>query len=286
MALRFFFATPLINPGTVIGQPSFFTGDGSASAFDVVNDTIENVANTVQFSNTQLFFNDGQFTKDTLNDQVDLSQVPPVGVQGIIPTSNAWVFSSFDQDVVAGLSGSNIDTENLWLGDVDEIDIYGYLPLGTNPGIKIIINDAITNIGGNISMLQLACCDNSGNPLTYAATGVPIYTPRLDAFGLIAATTNNTTFVCYTASAFIPGDMVFLSKGKSWQEITRVTSISGNNMTFSPAFNMPHYVGNTVYACARQFSGLETMPIGYTGGTAKNYLNLYLQADAVQYQRF
>lgn len=288
MALKFYYTSPFTT-GTAILPPDFFVGDNVTDTFSVVNKSIYDVASTIQFSTTQLYQYAGGFTKDVNTSEVTLAEIPPQNTQGIIPGDIALVFSSYDQANVTGVNSStaNVDEQYFYLADVDEINLYGYVPR-SGSGIGISFVDAITSAGASLSWVQLACCDSSGNALTYSATGVTLYTPPLDQFGLVSASANSATLTlgCVAASTFIPGDYIFINFGNATQEIVRFVSSTGNTMTFSTSFNYPHYVDETLFACARQFKAKQTTPINATGGVAANYIDLYLSAIASQYRRF
>lgn len=235
-----------------------------------------------------MYLYNGGFTKDTTNNTVTLSVTPPLGSQGIVPGNVAFTFVTYDQTNVAGNPNSNVDEIDVYWGDVDEIHLYGYQPRSGSYAIPISFVDAITSAGADLTWVQLACCDAAGNALTYAATGQPVYTPSLDQFGTVAASSplNTNTLTCLAASTFILGDFIWVNKGTVTQEIRKLSSVSGTTMTFATNFTYNHYSGETLYAAVRQFKAKNTTPINYTGGTAANYPNLYLLAQSDQYRRF
>lgn len=288
MALKFYYTDPF-TVGTEIVPPDFFTGDGISTDFPVTNKSIYEVASTVQYSTTQLYLYAGGFSKDVTNSEVDLSVTPPVGSQGIIPGNVALTLSSYDSADVNGVPApANEDEKYFYLADVDEINLYGYRPREDNYGIVLTFVDAITSAGADLSFVQMACCDYTGTALTYGATATNLYTPSLDQFGTVSAsgTAGANTLSCVAASTFIEGDYIFINFGNPTQEIVRFQSASGDVMTFVTNFNYDHAVDETLFATARQFSAKQIIPEGATGGTAENYINLYLSATATQYRRF
>lgn len=266
--------------------PNFFTGNNVDTTFSVTD--ASEIASTIEFSATQLYLYDGGFTKNTVNNTITLSEVPPLNSQGIVPGNVTVTFNSYDQANVAGSTTANVDVQDVFWGDVDEIQLYGYRPRHGSYAIPISFVDAITSAGADLSWVQLACCDANGNALTYAATGQPIYTPSLDQFGVIAASSalNTTTISCLAASTFILGDYIFINKGNPTQEIRKLISVSGTTMTFATSFTYNHYINETLYACVRQFKAKQTTPINVTNGLAANYIDLYLLAQSDQIRRF
>ena len=288
MTANFFFTAPFINETRIIA-PSFFSGDSSTTTFPVTNSSIYDIASTIQYSSIQLYQYSGGFTKDIVNSEVTLSDTPAMGAQGIIPGNPALTFSSYDEVDVEGIdSPANVDEQYFYWGDTDEIQLYGYKPRKNDWAIPISFVDAITSDGVDLSFVQLACCDYTGSIISWAATAEPLYTPALDQFGTLSASSASNTFTlaCDAASTFISGDYINFNRGQANEEIVRFQSTTDDVMTFTTAFNFDHYIDEPIFACVRQFKAKQTTPVGLTGGEAANLLGLYLMAEATQYRKY
>lgn len=244
---------------------------------------------TIQFSAQQLYYYLGGFTKDIPDSEVILSETPALGVQGIVPADSYFSFSSYDQPVVNGVTyPANVDEQSIYMGDFDQINIYGYEPRENQWGIVVSFVDAITSAGADLTWVQLACCDSSGVALTYAATGEPIHTPPLNQFTtfLFAASAGDVDFTATDAASFIDADFLWLNIGQPNQEIVRLDTHGLLTMNITTPLNYDHDVGETIFAAFREFKGKQTVPEGYTGGQAANYWNIYVSAIATQVRRF
>lgn len=289
MALNLFTTQPF-SAATRVSNASFFVGDNSTTTFPVTNESIYDIGTTIQYSSTLKYYYAGGFTKDFDTNEITINSAPGLGQQGVIPGQTAIVLSAFDQANVSGIVGTaNIEERRFYLGDTSQINLYGYRGRNSvTQGIAISFVDAITSSGVDLSFVQLCCTDGSGNTLTYGATGQTLYTPSIDQFGTVAASANSgsTTILCGTASSFIPGDFIYINFGNVTQEIVKYTSLSGSyTMNLATATNYGHGVGETIYACVREFGIKYTVPIDVTAGVAQNDYSLYLDVTATQYQR-
>lgn len=287
-ALKVFFDTPF-SSATVVDLIDTATTDGITATYATPNKTVDRDGATLQFSTIQKRLYDGGFTK--ASGSITLNTIPPASLQMVIPGIQALlVNNSYDQANVNGGTNTNISAVPFWVGDIDEINIYAYVPQPSIAGIKLTLVNNITSVSQpTLSWVQLACADASGNALTYAATGVSIYTDQIKGLSTIAASSisgSNTLLVTAATGTnyFIAGDYVFINFGNGTQEISQISSISYNLLTMAASFNYSHYVNETVYTCARKFWLKETVPINATANTAANYYNISLntQCDSIQ----
>ena len=283
MALKIFVGLPA-NTGTEVGPVQQFVTDGT-NTVPVTDMPITSVGSTIQYSSTMKNQYNGGFTKSGSDIILDTS--PVAGLQGCIPNSRYYNLAAYDQSIVEGNSNPRVNEETFYVGDVDDISQFQYLPASGAPGIALTFVNLITGIGAALSTVSLACTDGAGTALTYAGTGQTVYIPSFSAFGLVAASANQGTnsITCGAASTFIPGRWVKFNSGEVTQEIIQVSSISNWTLTFASSFNYPHYVNETIYDCLQQMKGKFNVPENFTGGVATNILNIALKVRAAKSQR-
>jgi hypothetical protein len=284
LALGIYYRTPA-NAGTLIGQSATFVGNNVDDTFPYA--PVENVGSTLQYSSTEKRRYDGGYSVDTVDGTVTIDAVPPLGAQGVIPSSNALVLSAYDSDSVYGVDDPRIDIETFLIGDPDTISTYSYSPVTGQPGIGLTFVNLITSVEPGVSWVQLACCDSTGSPLTFGATGDTLWITGFSAFTLVSASANanTTTIVVDDASTFLEGRYVKLNSGNVTSEIIQVSDISGNTMTMASSFNYPHYIGETIYECLAPIAAKLIVPSNATGGQAANFYNLAMEVTAKKEQR-
>lgn len=263
---------------TEVNEIDTFVGDGSDTSFPFPNKTVGEVGSTIQYSNVKKRLYDGGFTKTSTDVVID--SAPPVGVQGIIPGQGTFIADAYDQETVEGVSSPRVKEMSIFFGDIDDIHINYYTPRASASGIAISFVNLITS-GGNpdTSIVQLACCDASGNALTYQATGTTLYTDQLAGFSTLAASAaaGATTILVTSATGtyyFVTGDFIKINTGENTQEIRRISSRSYNTLTLSEALSYSHDAGETVYSSIREVKAKFTIPANMTNNEAENFYNL------------
>lgn len=279
MALHFYRETPL-GPGTQISPLDIFTATGSSATFTLINKSGAELGSTITAGNTQYDQYNGGFTKS--GNSFTLSSTPVAGTVVVAPGVTQLVTAAFDNDDVDGVTNPREDEVEFWMGDPTEIHLYQYEPYPNIYGIKISLEDEIVSSGASLTWVQLACSDPvTGLALTYLATGESLYTPALSSFGTISASTPAASGIIYTdqAESFYAGDYIMVNIGQPTQEILHITSIT----TVAPkrlnvdVGDFPHYIGETIYTCARKFWMKLTVPDGQTSNTAVNYYDIGLR---------
>lgn len=283
MALRFY-RDEAPNIGNLLDPVDLFSGNGLQTTFILTKKTGADVGNTCQFNETQYFKNDGGFT--IFGDAVTLDSAPAAGTQGVIPGRQALVLGGYDQDEVQGLVDPRVEEKEVWLFDIDDINVFCYENPPGDIGINLTFVDNISSVGATLAWVQLACADCAGDPLTYAATGETLYTPNFCAFGLLATsvTAGATSIQLDSASTFICGDYVILNIGGGTEEIVKITAVTPTAIE-TEATVFSHSTSETAYTCGRKFWAKLTVPLNITGGEATNLYDISLDARAKKVQR-
>ena len=284
MALRVY-NNDSFTPGNQVVQPSVYTGDGVEDTFELQNNiTSVNVADTVQVDLDYYLRALGGFEfPDTTH--ISISEVPPLNSQILVPGNNAVVFSAFDQVTVTGVdSPANVDEVPFWVADDGAgltTTIYDSMP-GT-PGVGILFTNMVTAAGAQVSWMQLACADASGNALTYQATGATLYTGKYSGFTAMASACSSlaTTLLTTTASStdFVAGDYIRINPGGGTQEDVHITAKSGNTLTVSGT-NFAHSAGEFIFVVGRKFWARMTIPVNVLSGAPGSFYNLPITVQA------
>lgn len=287
MTLKIWFSDPF-NDATEVGQIDTFVTDGVTDTYPFVNKPADQVGGTIQYSTTQKNQYNGGFTKTSSD--IIINTIPPANLQGVIPAVGAINMAAYDNDDVEGVDNPRIKEEFAWVGDIDDIANYYYVPRPATPGIEIFFVNNITSVTPDLSWVQLACCDAAGDSLTYAATGVSLYTDEIAGFSTLAASAAQSTNTLLVDSAtgtfyFIAGDYIYLSPGDPNSEIVQISSISYNTLTLAASLNYNHLEDEPVYTTVRKIALKETVPEDATGNTAANYYNISLKVRATRKQR-
>lgn len=277
MALRVY-NQELFVPAAQVVQPSVYTGDGTTDTYTLQNGiTSVNVADTIQVDLDYFLRALGGFEFPDTN-HITISEVPPLNSQILVPGNNAVVFSAFDQVNVTGVtSPANVKETSFWVADDGTgltTTIYDSMP-GT-PGVGILFSNLVTAAGAQISWMQLACADASGNALTYQATGTTLYTGKYSGFTALASACSSlaTTLLTTTASTpdFVAGDYIRINPGGVTQEDVKITSKVGNTLTITGT-NYAHSAGEFIFMVGRKFFAKLTMPSGILGGSPASFYN-------------
>lgn len=278
----FCFSSDPFGAATEVHQVDTFVTDGT-DTYDVVNKDMEDVGATIQLSNLKYDLYNGGFTKNV--DSVTLKDTPPIGLQGVIPGVGTFTVELYDTATVDGVDSPNVKEMSIFFGDVDDIVTKMYLPTAGASGITISFVNLITS-GGNptTSIVQLACCDSSGNALTYQATGTTLYTAELTGFSTLAASSAQSASTITVVSAtgtyrFYPGDFIRINPSGLTTEIRRISSISYNTFTLNSPLDYDHLAGEAVYACVREVKAKWTIPENMTNHQAETFLNICPKID-------
>jgi len=266
--------------GAQLDPVDTFTGDGVTQTFTLVNKTAQRLGSTITVDGNQYYQSNGGFTKNTSNNTFTMSVIPPLGSTIVAPGINQITFPVFDQEVVPGVTDPRVKEQPLWIGDSTEIQNNYYTNLPQFNGIQLSLNDLVSSVGAQISWCQLACADGTtGLALTYEATGQPLYTGAIRAFGTVSASAvaGASSIFCASASTFTVGDYVILNIGNATQEIRKislVSSSSGGYLGFSTQFDFDHYVDELIYACGRKFWIKVTVPENAANNEAVNFYDV------------
>ena len=273
--------------GNQVDMDDFYTGDGVSTSFVLQNKAVSRLAGTVQFDNVEYFQYNGGFVRTSNGFQTDAP--PNVGAQGVAPGLASILFDQLFDEPVTGVVNSQQQQVPFYLADPTQAPIFSYHPLPNASGIQISVVDMISAATAALSWVQLACAtqDAAGSPLTYQATGLPLFTADIQAFGtLLASATNNATSISVDqASSFILGDYILINGGQPTQEVTKVISYSPPTTLGIVGLNFQHFAGETVYTCGRKFWMQCTVPTGAASGQAVNYYNLSLRTQFAQRSR-
>lgn len=287
----FFYNDDTFNGSSQVDPPSFFSGNGSETEFDVISGL--RAGTVLQYSAIQKFRYTGGFTVDTVANTVTINAAPALGAQGIVPGQIGFVLDAYDQAAVDGITNPLIKEKRAFLANITDPHLYEYLAKDGEIGLELSILDAISSAGCDISWLQLASsAPITGIALTYAATGVSLFLPELDGFGVLAASTAigaSSVSLSYAASGgtWWPGEYVLINPGQSNAEVRRIATVTVNNsvLTFETAFDYTHAVDEPVYACGWDFWIKLTVPINVSLGQAQNFLDDFIRCICDRLQR-
>jgi len=292
MALLFYNNTPF-NSGTALDALDFGTGDGSTTTFPVINKTGTRVGSTVEFGSTEFFRNTGGVVISGNN--VILNSPPINGSQGVIPGVQALVLSAFDNDSVPIVPTINSpaprqSAQKFFIINMDDIAIKQHNAAPSSNGINVFFADNISNVGPNLSWVQLACADPvTGAMMTPLATGVTLKLPPISAFSPLASSISAGQPLIYVvaASGFTPGAYCLLNPGQVNQEEVHVTAVntSTNILTIDSNLNFAHTTSENIYHNGWAAWALMTVPVNATNNTAQNYYNLGLERQCITIQR-
>lgn len=290
MSLYVYTAEPFITTNRA-GQSSTFTTNGVSATYDVEDTPMAEVGGTVEYGNVQKRLYNGGFTKDDGDETVTFNEVPPAGLQGVIPATRAIVFDSYDTDTVSGVVDPRICVSYAYIGNVDDIANYSYIAKTGVTGIRFYVQDNITSVGPDVSWYQMAVCDASGVAGTYMATGAtasmnPISaTAALAASGASGSWTITLTGTGSGTDIFQAADYIIINPGEVTSEIRRINSIAGNVLTLTSGLDSNHDADEGVFVCVRQYAIKQTVPEGATLGEAQTFWNATLEVLADKIQR-
>lgn len=279
MALIVYRDAPFFS-GTEVDQSDFFTGTGATTAFTLARKGVNRLAGTVQFDGTQYYFYNGGFTKTGTGFVTNTA--PALNTQGVAPGQSALLFDQlFDQDDVPGLDTPRVQEIPFYLVDNSEIPLFEYVNIPSLGGIELSFVDMISSVGAQTSWVQLACAspDEVGSALTYEATGTPLYTGTISAYGTLDASSaqSATSISVDLASGIGVGDYIMVNGGQPSQEIVKVIGYTAPTTLTTTGQTYDHYSGETVYVCGRKFWAKCTVPLDATDGLAANYFDLSLR---------
>lgn len=268
--------------GSIVDPVDTFTGNGVSATFVLVNKSVQRLGSTIQVEGNQYYQYNGGFTKDIGTNSFTLSVVPTFGARVVAPGISQLVFPVFDQNVVSGVTNPRQFELPVWIGDGTEIQNQYYLNLPQNAGIEISLVDLVSSTGAQVNWGQFAAASTTtGAALSYGATGVPLYTAGLSAFGVLSASAaaGASSIFCTTASAFTVGDYVIFNIGNSSQEVRKISSIVNSTgfMIFTTLFDFNHLSNETVINCGRKFWCKITIPTNATNNTAVNFYDLAIR---------
>lgn len=278
MPLKFYNNSPL-SIGTELDPLDIFISDGITATYTLINKGGARLGSTITAGNTQYYQYNGGFTKS--GNSFTLSSIPAAGTVILAPGISQLVSSAFDQ-TVEGVIDAQISEVAFYMADISEIHLYQYEPYPNISGIKISLEDKIPSSGAPLSWVQMACSDPlTGLPLTYGATGDPLYTSALSTFSTVSASTIAASGIIYTndAASFTEGDYIIVNIGNSTQEVLHITSIT----TVVPkrlnvdVGDFDHLIGETIFTCGRKFWLKTIIPENATGHTAQNYQDIGLR---------
>lgn len=278
MTLRLYRDTPL-NEGTEVDPVDLFTGSSSETDYTVTQKAGTRIGATVQFDGTQYYQYNGGFTRS--GETITLSSAPAPQSQGVVPGQSVILFEElYDQSDIPGVDDPFVKEKEFYIGDVEEIHLYKYEALTGSPGIELLFVDVVSSAGAETSWVQLASAseDEEGIALTYGATGEAFYTAPLSAFGTLFASSaaGATSIMVDTASSFIIGDYILINSGNSSQEVLKIHGRDGQQLNTS-AMDFDHFIGETVYTCARKIWAKCTVPENAVNGVASNLIDVVLR---------
>ncbi len=279
MGLEFFY-DETFSLATDLDPVDSFVGDGGVT-YTLVKKSGNALASTITAANLQYYQFNGGFTK--LGNTFTLSSAPAIGAQIVAPGIVALTFTVFDQDVVDGVTNPRVQEIPFWLGDGTQPHIFSYTNLPQFPGIRISFVNLVSAAGADLTWVQLACSDPlTGLAMTYAATGEPIYTAAIQAYGTLSASSAAGASSISTTSApqFWEGDYVVINRGSGTEEIRKIASKTSTTLTFFTAMDYSHSSGQLVHAMGRKFWARVEVPLNASNNQAFNFWNLGLRRQA------
>jgi hypothetical protein len=287
LALRVYRQFPFIGSNE-IRRVDTATADGG-TVYPLTNNSSVNVGDTIQADFDYYSRALNGFSFPTIS-SVELSTAPEVGAQILIPGNTYLLFDVFDQVNVSGVdSPANEEEVTFYVADDgSDLTTQIYDPMPGTPGIGILFSNLVTAAGAQVSWMQLACADASGNVLTYQATGTTLYTAPLDGFTQLAASgaagTTTLLTVSGSATSFYAGDFITLNPGGPNEEDVRITAKVSNTFTITGT-NFDHSPGENIFTKGRQCYAKVTVPVGILNQVAANLINLGLQTQATLVSR-
>ncbi len=267
--------------GSAVDLVDSFTGNGSSATFVCLNKSIQRLASTIQVEGVQYYQYNGGFTKDLGTNSFTLSAIPPLNAQISAPGITQLVVPGFDQEVVPGVANPRVVEVPFWVGDGSTINNNIYSNLPQYSGIQVSLVDVISSTGAQISWCQLSPSDVAGSPISYGATGAPLYTPPISSFGTLTttATAGASSVFCGTASSFTAGDYVYLNIGGLNQEVRKVQAVSGSSgrLDLATGLDFQHDPGESCITCGRKLWVRVTIPLNGANNEPANFYDLGLQ---------
>lgn len=279
MSLEFFYSEDF-SIASDLDPVDQLTGDGTPTK-TLVKKSGASLAATITAGNLQYYQFNGGFTK--LGNTFTLSSSPAVGVQIVAPGLVALTFAAYDQNEVDGVVNPRVQEKEFYLGDPTECYLYTYTNLPQYIGIKISFVDMISGSGADSSWIQLASSSpTTGLALTYAATGVDLFTASLTTFGTITASALAGASSVNTANAqsYYVGDYVILNPGDGTQEIRKVKEKVGTRLGFFTNLDYSHVSGEDIHTMGRKFWAKVTIPENAADNQAFNFWNMGLRRQA------
>ncbi len=258
-----------------------FTGTGVDVTFTLVKKVGADLASTITADNLQYYQFNGGFTKS--GDSFTLSSAPILNSQIVAPGLVALTFDVFDQDIVDGVTNPRVQEIPFYLGDPTTIHLKSYTNLPQFTGIKLTVLDLISGAGLDLSCIQLACSDGTtGLAMTYAATGEPIYTAALQAFGTLSASSavGASSISTSSTSNLYVGDYVIINIGQPTQEIRKVKDLTSTKIGFFTNLEYAHTSGQSWFQMGRKFWGKFTAPLNAANNQAFTFREHGLERKA------
>jgi len=287
MALNFYKDFPFV-PGNQLIQDDTATGDGVSNTITLRNKTATQVGSAIQADTTIYESYLNAFSFPTAQ-KVQLSTVPALNSQIVIPGKTGLTFPIFDQVNIPGQSSpANVVDEFFYLADDGtgpaNIFVNTYNQVFGTPGIAIFFQNLASAAGAQTTFMQLACADVNGNVMTYQATGTTLYTAPYYALTQVAASSAalTNTLQVLNASGFYLGDYIIINPGGGTQENVKITGISlVTNTLTTTGQTFQHLTNELVVMNGRKFWARCTLPVGALGGVAQTFFNLGLCYDTI-----
>jgi hypothetical protein len=287
MSIKVWFSDPFITSTEVSPMD---VGTTSGTDYTLTNKTTDLLGRTIEYGSTQKDLWNGGYEKID-STTIRLNEDPPDGLQMAFPGVRGLTFTTYDATSVSGIVTPNVTATTFYVGSLDEIPNYQFVPKAGATAINIFFKDNITGVGPDASWIQIAACDASGVAGVYAATGASFGTPPISASAIVSASglAGDWTIAINSSGTgddtFRAADFVYINPGQPTSEVVRVVSVAATSLTLKSGLNSPHATGEPIYVCVRQFSAQETTPEGATGGLAQAFFNMSLEVKADKVQR-
>jgi hypothetical protein len=118
--------------------------------------------------------------------------------------------------------------------------------------------------------------------MTYGATGDPLLTASIYAYGVLSAsgTAGASSVTCSNSTNFELGDYIIINPGGVTQEIRKLKEKSASSLGFFTNLEYNHAVSEDLYDMGRKFWAKVTIPLNAANNQAFNFHNLGLRRQA------
>lgn len=262
--IKLYSAFPL-GPATEIDLNDFFTGNGTATTFTLVNKTGTLLNDDVQVGATIDRQSTGTVTVSGNN--FTLPAAPTTGTVVTAPGASALEFDAYDQATVAGVTNPLVKERTFIIADMDQIGLYKYLVPGGYSGIQLQFIDHDTSNGAAAGWYQLAPANADGTVGTYGAAGAALDVGAIQNSSTLTANSIAlaTSITVADGTQFTPGMIIAINYGNPSFEPTTIRSIAGNVLTVDALANA-HSSTETVMHCGWWAYGKLIVPAGAAGG--------------------